>query len=75
MDDIFHLNTDGFIEREEQELQKAGFKVKLYKPFTDGTNYDFNGYCVKVEKDIVTVIQKDQVEKFILVDITVADRV
>ena len=74
-DDTLHLNTNGFIEREEQELQKAGFKAKLCKPFTDSTNHDFNGYRIKVEKDTVTIIQKSQIERFTFVDITAADRI
>ncbi len=74
-DDILHLNMDSFMEREEQELRKAGFKAKLYKLFTDDTSYDFNSCRMKVEKDIVTVIQKDQVERFIFVDMTAADRI
>ncbi len=55
-DDIFYLNTDGFMEWKEQELRKAGFKAKLHEFFTDGISHDFNGCCMKVEKDTVTVI-------------------
>jgi len=73
-DDTLHLGMEGFMAREEEELQKAKFKAKPRKNLVDGTSGDFNGCHITIEKDAVTVVQKGQAEKLTLVDLNANDR-
>lgn len=67
-DDTFNVGTKPFLEREETELNAAGFKAKPQTILTDGDSCDFNGMLIQVENGEVTCIQKGQAERLLLVD-------
>jgi len=56
-DDTLNLSSQGFMDKEEIELQKAGFKAKLRTTLADGTSGGFNGCRVRAEKTMIEVTQ------------------
>ena len=70
-DDTLDLGTALFAAKEEEELQKAGFKAKPKQLLTTGATGDFNGCRIKVEDDgSITVTQKSQAEKLAKINTT-----
>ena len=67
-DDTLTIGTDGFIAKEDVELQKAGYKAKPQIVMHNGDTDDFNGCRIVVGKDKIRMVQKGQADKIKLVD-------
>lgn len=67
-DDTLDIGTQSFMNKEEEELEKAGFKAKPCQVFQNGDTGDFNGCRITVEKDFIVMHQKGQAEKLIVVN-------
>lgn len=68
------LETEAFAAREEEELQKAGFRAKPKTVLTEDKSFDFNGGRVILKDGKVILTQKNQGKKLALVDLKANDR-
>ena len=69
MDDTLNVGTEAFMKKEETEIVEAKFKAKTRIILEIGVSEDFNGCRMTIEAESIMVVQKNQVEKLVLVDI------
>jgi Reverse transcriptase (RNA-dependent DNA polymerase) len=67
-DDTLNLGTKAFMDQEQAELKKAGFKAKPQQFYGEGSFGDFNGCHLELKGGDITVTQKGQAEKLKAVD-------
>ncbi|KAL4403389.1 hypothetical protein CABS03_15260 [Colletotrichum abscissum] len=67
-DDTLGLSDVNFMNKEDEELQKAGFAAKPKEVLTTNTPLTFNGGILTIEGETVVFRQKGQGEKITLVD-------
>ena len=63
-----HVGTGAFMKKEETEIMDAKFKGKTQTILKIEASGDFNGYHMTIKAESIIVVQKNQVEKLILVD-------
>jgi len=67
-DDTLNVGSAEFLQKEESELKKAGFKAKPRSAMEPGSRGDFNGCYLEIDEDSITIRQKGQASKLELVD-------
>lgn len=68
-DNTFNIGTEAFMKKKETEIIKFKIKAKTQTILQSGVLRDFNGYHMIIEVESIIVMQKNQVEKFVLVNI------
>ncbi|KAH8891085.1 hypothetical protein GQ53DRAFT_150472 [Thozetella sp. PMI_491] len=67
-DDTLNIGSSDFLQKEEIELAKAGFKVKPRSLLTLGIEGDFNGCYISLSEDSIAIRQKGQAKRLELVN-------
>ena len=68
-DNTLNVGTEAFMKKEEKKILEAKFKVKTQTILEIGVSGDFNGCRMTIEVEFIMVIQKNQIEKLVLIDI------
>ena len=68
-DDTLNVGTEAFMKKEETEIIEAKFKAKNQTILKTSASGDFNAYYMTIKAKSIMVMQKNQAEKFGLVDI------
>ena len=72
-DDTLSIVTPEFSRREEEELQRAGFRAKPKTILSHEQPLEFNGGKVKLVRDTIVLTQKGQVKNLRTIDPTADD--
>ena len=66
---IHNIRTEAFIKKVETEIIEAKFKSKTQTILEIDASRDFNGCRMTIKAESIIIVQKNQVEKLVLVDI------
>ena len=68
-DNTLNIRTETFIKKEEKEIIEAKFKAKIQIMLEIGVSGDFNNCRIIIRVESIIVVQKNQVEKLVLIDV------
>ncbi|KAH8193590.1 hypothetical protein TruAng_012245 [Truncatella angustata] len=67
-DDTLSFGTESFSRREEEEMQKAGFRTKPKTALSHDNPLEFNGSRIEMDGEDILFLQKGQTENLQIVD-------
>ena len=69
IDNTLNVGMEAFINKKEAEITETKFKAKSQTILETGTSGDFNSCRMTIEAESIIVVQRNQIEKLILVNI------
>lgn len=68
-DNPLNVGLEAFMKKEETEIIEAKFKAKTQITLETGVQRNLNGSHMTIKAKSTMLVQKNQVEKFVLIDI------
>lgn len=69
IDNTLNVRIEVFMKKKETKIIKTKFNAKTWIILEIGISKNFNGYYMTIEAKAIIVVQKNQVEKLVLVNI------
>lgn len=69
-DDTLTVGSDGFLKREKEAIEKAGFIHKPIDILTPENNLNFNGSILSLKDNNITVTQRQQISNIKKIDLS-----